>query len=167
MVANVQIRCASREDVPFLWLMLTFAASMGGTAEDIERAQTDPALKDYVEGFGRPGDIGVVALAEGEPVGAAWVRLAPPGQPSSEAKAWSADVPELAIATVPEMRGRGVGTKLLHSLFDAAHGQHSSIALSVRDGNNAVRLYERQGFSVQRRIVNRVGTMSLLMSRKV
>lgn len=137
-----------------------------GKAEDVARAQSDPALGDYVECFGRGGDLGVVAVVAGAPVGAAWVRLAPAG-PISETKVWTHDVPELAIATVPEVRGSGTGTKLLDALFEAVRGQHASIALSVRDGNAAVRLYERAGFHVERRIVNRVGTTSLVMRRIV
>jgi ribosomal protein S18 acetylase RimI-like enzyme len=146
--------------------MLTFAASMEGTSADVDRARVDPELKHYVDGFGRRGDVGVVALVDQVLAGAAWVRLAPPG-PVSPSKVWSDEVPELAIATVPEMRGSGVGTRLLQALFEAARGLHPSVALSVRDGNDAVRLYERLGFSVQRRIVNRVGTTSLVMTREL
>jgi ribosomal protein S18 acetylase RimI-like enzyme len=166
MSVDVQLRPASVDDVPLLWRMLTLAASLRGTPEDVAHAQTDPALKDYVEGFGRHGDLGVVALAAGQPIGAAWVRLAPAGL-VSETKVWSVDVPELAIATLPEIRGAGVGTRLLRALVEAARGHHGSIALSVRDGNAAVRLYERAGFSVQRRFVNRVGTTSLVMYKTV
>jgi GNAT superfamily N-acetyltransferase len=161
---DVQLRPARVDDVPFLWRMLTLAASLHGTAEDVALAQTDLDLKDYVEGFGRHGDVGIVALVAGRPAGAAWVRLAPAGS-ISETKVWSRDVPELAIATVPELRGAGVGTKLLRALCEAARGRHARIALTVREGSAAVHLYEREGFSIQRRLVNRVGTTSLVMMR--
>lgn len=161
---EIALRVAGVEDVPFLWKMLTFAASMSGSEEDVRQARTNPDLKDYVEGFGRPGDAGVIALLAGEPVGAAWVRLAPEGKISAS-KVWSGEVPELAIATVPGLRGRGVGTRLLDALFDAIRGRHASIALTVREENEAIRLYERAGFSIQRRITNRVGTASLVMTR--
>jgi GNAT superfamily N-acetyltransferase len=164
---EAQIRLACEEDIPFLWRMLAIAASLKGAPEDVERARVDPELQDYVAGFGRRGDVGVVALIEGELVGAAWVRLAPGGGPVSPMKVWSDQVPELAIATVPEVRGRGVGTKLFEALLDAVRGTHTSLALSVRDGSDAVRLYERLGFSIERRLVNRVGTTSLVMSRAV
>jgi ribosomal protein S18 acetylase RimI-like enzyme len=166
MTAAIELRPAGVEDVPFLWRMLTLAASMGGTAQDIELARSDPDLRDYVASFGRAGDIGVVAWAAGARVGAAWVRLAPPG-PIAKTKVWSAEVPELAIATTPEMRGAGVGTKLLCALLEAVRGVHTSIALTVREGNGAARLYERAGFLVERRVVNRVGTTSLVMARAV
>lgn len=139
--------------------MLTFAASMDGTADDIAFAQTSPDLLHYVEGFGRTGDVGVIM----EERGAAWVRLAPPG-PISTSKVWTHEVPELAIATVPEARGQGVGVQLLRALFAETSG--TPIALSVRAANPAVRLYEREGFVRERTIVNRVGTASVVMLRR-
>jgi hypothetical protein len=54
--------------------MLTFAASMDGNDDDVERAKADPGLRGYVDGFGREGDLGVVALRGTERVGAAWLR---------------------------------------------------------------------------------------------
>ncbi|MDB4986865.1 MAG: Histone acetyltransferase [Myxococcaceae bacterium] len=165
-VASTHFRLAHGGDVPFLWRMLTYAASMQGTAEDIESAETDPTLRDYVVGFGRTGDVGVVATNGGKSVGAAWVRLAPAG-PISDSKVWTRLVPELAIAAVPDARGHGLGAQLLSALLDAVRGQHQSIVLSVREDNPAVRLYERSRYRVERRIVNRVGTTSLVMSRSV
>ncbi|MDB4987625.1 MAG: Histone acetyltransferase [Myxococcaceae bacterium] len=162
----MHFRPALRGDVPFLWRMLTYAASMQGTAADLESAQTDPTLRCYVAGFGRRGDVGVVAMKDGEAVGAAWVRLAPAG-PISESKVWTTEVPELAIAIVPEARGQGLGAALLAALLEGLRGRHASIALSVREDNPAVRLYERSGFRTERRLVNRVGTTSLVMSRNV
>ena len=164
VVVELELREACQADVPFLWRMLTLAASLEGTSADVERARVDPDLRSYVEGFGRRGDVGVVGIVDRIPAGAAWVRLAPPG-PVSSMKVWTDEVPELAVATVHEMRGCGVGAALMRALLEAARPVHSSIALSVRECNAAVRLYERLGFSVQRRIVNRVGTGSLVMTR--
>lgn len=163
-MTNVTLRPAGPGDHPFLWRMLTLAASMDGTDEDVIHAQANPDLLHYVEGFGRAGDAGIVALVDDAPIGAAWVRLAPPG-PVSPMKVWSNEVPELAIATVPQVRGHGVGSKLLEALLGAVHGVHPVVALTVREGNAAVRLYERHGFIVGRRLVNRVGTTSLVMTR--
>lgn len=152
------IRPATTDDTEFLWRMLTFAASM--ETADVERAKLDPTIKDYVQGFGRAGDVGVIASWDGRPVAAAWVRLAPDG-PIAESKVWTRHTPELAIAS--ERRGAGIGTKLLHALFEAVHGVHSEIALTVRESNPAVHLYERVGFTIERRLTNRVGTTSVAM----
>jgi ribosomal protein S18 acetylase RimI-like enzyme len=161
VVGGVTTRAATPEDVPFLWQMLTLAASMEGGADDVERAMSDPGLRGYVEGFGRKGDLGVIALVGEERVGAGWLRLLD-GEPHPS-KVWTHEVPELAIATVRDARGRGIGTHILRALIDASLGLHPAIALSVREGNPAIALYERLGFVEERRVVNRVGGASLVM----
>lgn len=158
----LSIRAAAPDDEPFLWRMLTLAASMDGTDADVEAAKIDPTLRGYLDGLGREGDLALVAWRGDARVGAAWIRLAPPGEQSAS-KVWTDRVPELAIATVPEERGGGIGRALLAAIIDAARGRHAAIALSVREGNPAVRLYERAGFVVERRTINRVGGTSLVM----
>lgn len=153
------LRPATSGDEAFLYRMLAFAASMDDSDESVRAARDDSTLHPYVAGFGREGDLGLIAERRGLPVGAAWLRV---GEPSPS-KVWTRDVPELAIATLPEVRGRGVGEALLAALIERARSRHRAIALSVREGNPAVRLYERFGFVVERRIVNRVGTTSLAM----
>jgi ribosomal protein S18 acetylase RimI-like enzyme len=55
--------------------------------------------------------------------------------------------PEVALAVVPDRRGRGVGGALVRELRDAAKSQgYSALCLSVEKGNPALRLYERNGF---------------------
>ncbi len=163
MSALVSLRPATGEDAPFLWRMVTLAAMTDGTDDDVARAKTDPSLLCYVEGFGRNGDLGVVAVRGEELLGAAWVRLAPGKQDA--AKVWTDEVPELAIATLPSARGLGIGSLLLGALIDASVGRYPAIALTVREGNPAVRLYERFAFVGEGRLVNRVGTASLKMRR--
>ena len=171
-MSNLLIRPAVAADAPILWRMLTFAASMAGTAEDEREARRDPELRPYVEGFGRAGDLGVLAFLDpgraaigaAGAAGAAWLRLAPDG-PISEAKVWTRHEPELAIAVEPQLRGRGTGAALLASLLEAAAGRYRAIGLTVREGNPAVRLYERFGFVTERRVTNRVGGVSLVMRR--
>jgi GNAT superfamily N-acetyltransferase len=162
---SLAVRPATAADVPFLWHMLTYAASMDGTEADIMTAPTDPNLVHYVDGFPRDGDVGVIAESDGTRIGATWVRLAPRGVAPSLMKVWTDTVPELAIATVPSARGAGIGTKLLEALYAAARTRHRSIALSVREESPAVRLYERHGFVVVTRVVNRVGSVSVTMHR--
>ncbi len=156
------IRRATAEDSPFLWRMLTFAASMEGHADDVARAQSDPDLRLFVDDYGRESDLGLVAVSGEELLGAAWLRLGT-GKPSPT-KVWTESIPELVIATTTDARGCGVGSALLTSLFALA--RYPEIALTVRDGNPAVRLYERHGFTTQRRITNRVGGVSLVMTRR-
>ncbi len=133
------IRRASRSDVPFLRDMLSHAYYWRwGSLDSIPGSR-------YVEGWGRPGDTGVIALDEGFPVGAAWYRLFRRDAPGygfvDEA------TPELAIAVVPSRRGRGFGEELLSALMKRAREEgHRALSLSVEKDNPAIRLYERFGF---------------------
>jgi ribosomal protein S18 acetylase RimI-like enzyme len=115
-----------------------------------------PELAHYVQGWGREGDCGFLAIDAviGQPLGAVWVRLL-----VGENKGYGYvdnRTPELGIAVFPEYRGQGIGTHLFASIC----GQ-SSISLSVSANNPAVKLYDRFGFEVISRIDE-----SLLMKRK-
>ena len=100
-----------------------------------------PQIAHYAKGFGRAGDIGLVAeTVDGVSIGAAWVR-----RYSSHDPAFGYvddDTPELSIAVVPEHRGTGLGTQLLVQLL----AQVPRCCLSVDRRNPALRLYERLGF---------------------
>ncbi|HVJ89303.1 MAG TPA: N-acetyltransferase [Labilithrix sp.] len=160
---TIETRDATPTDEPFLWHMLVFAASMDGSERDIAAAKTDPTLCGYVDGFGRPGDLGIIAIRGNAPQGAVWSRLLA-GEPHPS-KVWTHDVPELAIATLPSARGQNVGTVLLRAFLEVASTRFDAVMLSVRVENPAVRLYERHGFVTERRVVNRVGGISLVMRR--
>ncbi|MFO0690969.1 MAG: N-acetyltransferase [Myxococcota bacterium] len=161
--ASVSIRLAEPGDEPVLWLMLTYAASMGeGGPGRIEEARADPYLRSYVEGFGsRREDLGFVAVAPTRRiVGAAWIRR---DFEASALHVGGPAEPELSIGVSPEHRGQGIGERLLDALLRACRGRHPSIMLSVRSENPAVRLYRRTGFEEIDRIRNRVGGVSLVM----
>ena len=160
------LREATSEDAPFLWLMLTYAASMTpGGPSSVEAARADSNLASYVAGWRRPaGDLGVLAERDGGvPLGAAWVRLLD-GEPHPH-KVATREVPELAIGVSPEHRGGGIGARLLDELVERARGRFPALALSVRETNPSVRLYVRAGFVGEQTIVNRVGGSSLVMRR--
>ncbi len=151
------------DDTAALWEMLTYAATMPGDGTaNIAAAQADPFLRKYVDGWGRAGDLGVLAVdAMGEAVGAAWVRLL---EHSYHTRAYAAEnIPELAIGVRLAQRGEGVGTRLMEALLTACRGYYPAIVLSVRRSNPALHLYERLGFVAVAEIANRVGTASLVM----
>jgi len=160
----VRISAATEADADTLWLMLTYAASMGdGGPEQMAVAQADPYLRTYVEGWGsQAGDLGVIARDAGDrAIGAAWLRLSHAATPGRVAEP---SVPERATGVLPEARGRGVGTRLLQSLIELATPTHRRIRLSVRAGNPARRFYGRLGFVEESRMTNRVGGESLVMT---
>ncbi|MDR0839994.1 MAG: GNAT family N-acetyltransferase [Christensenellaceae bacterium] len=109
-----------------------------------------PSIFMYIEDFGKPGDVCLVAEEGGAIVGAAWSRiLAQPGQ-----KGFGnidAQTPELSISVLPAYRGRGIGTRLIGSLTRALRGMgYSCLSLSVQKENAAARLYARLGFQTIR-----------------
>ena len=117
-----------------------------GPRPPVDEALADPALGRYVDGWGRRGDAGVVALGDGgRPVGAAWYRLFPPGEPGFGFV--DERTPELSLGVLEEARRRGIGTRLLLLLLDRARDDgFQALSLSVEPDNPARRLYERYGF---------------------
>ena len=159
-------RRARVDDVDFLWEMLYHASyAADERVPDAGPLHEHAVLARYVEGWGRPTDLGVVAVDDGtgERIGAAWLRLL-----TGEAKGFGYvddDTPELAIAVVPGHRGRGVGERLLAELLDAARGSFGAVSLSVRADNPARRLYERAGFRTvhETEVGNEAGSTSVTM----
>jgi ribosomal protein S18 acetylase RimI-like enzyme len=134
------IRHAGAQDLPFLRDMLRHAyyARWGDEA--------DVPLERYVAGWGRPGDSGLLAIDEFQPVGAAWYRLFEAEEPGYGFVDES--TPELTIAIVPSRRGRGLGETLLTALLEQARSEgYGQISLSVEPDNPALRLYEQHGFA--------------------
>src|SRR6476659_4988892 len=111
------IRPAAPADEPILWDMLFYAANMAEDgATSSAAARSHPYLAEFVAGWGRPGDLGVLAIDsdDGHALGAAWLR-----QLSGAEKRYTAVVdgaPELAIAVAPAAIGQGVGGALLGGL---------------------------------------------------
>jgi len=135
------IRPATVSDEAFLREMLYAALFVPPDEPPLPREiLDDPKVAHYVDAFGTSnGDVGFIAV-EGEPIGAAWVRLL-----TGDDRGFGYvddDAPELSIAVVPEHRGNGLGTALMECLLAEA----PRCSLSVDDRNPALRLYERLGF---------------------
>jgi ribosomal protein S18 acetylase RimI-like enzyme len=120
-----------------------------------------PEIACYVEGWGRYGDDGVLAVDEpsGADLGAAWIRLWP--GPETGYGFVDRGTPEVSIAVRPEFRGRGIGTCLLDALLDRASQRHRAVSLSVSLNNPAVALYQRLGF---RAIADSGGTLTMRLT---
>jgi ribosomal protein S18 acetylase RimI-like enzyme len=103
----------------------------------------------YVNGWGRRGDRSVIAIDDFHPVGAAWYRLYPEGEPGFGFV--DPEAPELTIGVVPARRGKGIGSELLDALLDRARAEgFKRISLSVEKKSPAVHLYESRGFKAVR-----------------
>ena len=146
--ASWRVRPGRPEDLPFLREMLYAAACWDPSRPQpsFDEALADPRNSRYLDGWGRPGDMAVVAEdAEQRPLGAAWYRLFDPALPGYAFV--DASVPELTIGVLSEYRGRGIGGALIRALLEAARAAGlPALSLSVERTNPAVGLYERVGF---------------------
>jgi ribosomal protein S18 acetylase RimI-like enzyme len=158
-LTDYKIRILTGADESTLWTMLMYAAH----ESSIENVRSNPALDRYVKDWGKSGDLGLVAVANSHPLGAAWLRSF-----SSDNRGFGyveTGIPELAIAVSPEHRGRGIGTKLLMQTIELASSLYLGISLSVRANNPVLNLYQRAGFVKVdgSEILNRTGVSSFNM----
>jgi GNAT superfamily N-acetyltransferase len=139
---SCELRTATVSDQPFLWEMLYLALFVRpGDPPPPRSLLRDPTIARYVENWGiRSGDSGLIALVEGAPVGAAWLRCFPASEPGYGFV--DETTPELSIAVLPAHRGKGIGSHLLERLLQGVY----STSLSCDPANPSWRLYVRLGF---------------------
>jgi len=134
------IRTGSKADVPFMRSMLAHAY-----AWRVNAFEADIPLTRYTDNWGRPGDVAVIALETGNPIGAAWLRRFAASSPGYGFV--DEQTPELSISVVPSRRRHGVGQELLEALLERARAAgHAAVSLSVEKDSPAVAFYERNGF---------------------
>lgn len=140
------IRPLAQDNARCLWEMRYQAIHVpAGAAPPDQEIIHAPELAHYAADWGRPGDLGYLAVdGEGLLVGAAWLRLFPAGDPGYGFV--DAATPELSMAVMPAWRGRGVGSRLLAALLDAAAKRYAAVSLNVQADNPAARLYRRFRF---------------------
>ena len=144
-------RLAALIDAHFLREMLyEAAAGMAKARPAADEVLANPKITAFVDGWGRPGDHGVIAEWGVQPVGAAWFRVFPDDDLSGGFI--GGETPELLIALVPEHRGKGVGNLVLSALLEKARLEGKrSIGLNVPRANlPAIALFRRHGFVVVR-----------------
>jgi GNAT superfamily N-acetyltransferase len=134
------IRKGSAADVPFMKSMLTHAY-----AWRVNAFEADIPLTRYVDNWGRPGDVAIIAHETGNRVGAAWLRRFTQSEPGYGFV--DEQTPELTIAIVPSRRRHGLGQELMDALLEKARTEgHTALSLSVEADSPAVAFYERNGF---------------------
>ena len=151
------MRAILQADEPFLWEMLYHALYVPEGEPPFPRDIVEqPDISQYVRDWGQPDDAGLIALMDGKDVGAVWIR---------QIQAYGFvddDTPELSLAMLPDYRGLGIGTKLMHELFTQLQSRYAALSLSVSKENPALRLYARLGFEVVKDDGNSVTMKRLL-----
>jgi ribosomal protein S18 acetylase RimI-like enzyme len=142
---DIDFRPLLPSDEPFLWEMLFQALYVApGQPPFPPTILEEPDIACYVQGWGRPGDWGLLACDGEISVGAIWLR-----QWTGAHKGYgyvSEEIPELSIALLPEYRNRGLGTRMLKTIIALAQERFPGLSLSVVESSPARQLYERLGF---------------------
>lgn len=104
----------------------------------------DPKCRAAFEGFGtRADDHALAAEADGQVVGACWVRT------TDEYGHIDDETPSFSISVLKPYRGRGIGGALMSHLIDELRETgYQRTSLSVQKENPALHLYERLGFRI-------------------
>ena len=103
-----------------------------------------PELQVYVENFGkRAGDTALVAEADGQIVGAVWVRI------MNDYGHIDDNTPSFAVSLYKEYRSKGIGTRLMSEMLDTLReAGFSQASLAVQKANYAVNMYKKLGFEI-------------------
>mgnify|MGYP001054454925 CR=1 FL=1 len=136
----------SEHELDFLTDMMYEAIHIPENKPPKEELLNLPHIKKYSEGWGRKGDRAIIAFEDHIPVGAAWYRLFPENQ---KGYGYVDDkTPELGIAVMNKVRGKGIGSLLMEKLVETASKDgYPSLSLSVDPKNTqAVQFYKKIGF---------------------
>ncbi|MDF1811512.1 MAG: GNAT family N-acetyltransferase [Verrucomicrobiales bacterium] len=140
------LRECTSNDQDFLWEMLYEA--LWDAPNERRRPRSvlqEPAIRRFVEYWGRPEDYGLIAYKEdGTEVGAIWTRL--DGYDRSDG--FGCGYPCIGIAVVDSYQGKGLGKALLGHLITSLRGRADGLRLGVNPMNTpAIALYRKFGFT--------------------
>jgi ribosomal protein S18 acetylase RimI-like enzyme len=144
---KISYRPIRKSEYGFLRDMLYEALFVPVGEERHPKAIVDlPEIRKYVSDWNpEKGDVAIVALVEGELIGAIWARRFKP-----ENKGYGyvdPETPEISMAIKQVFRNQGIGTELLKQIAHTCQERGADrISLSVDKRNPAKQLYLRSGF---------------------
>ncbi len=146
-MSEVVYEIGGPDDAAVVRSALYLAISWTGNPEipPFDVAMRHPEVACYHEGWGRPGDIVVKAIAGETVVGAAFCRLFTDNDHGHGYVDES--TPELGIGVHADYRRRGIGRRLMTELAEAARAEGiARLSLSVNNPNPSKLLYESLGY---------------------
>lgn len=106
-----------------------------------------PELSVYIDDWGKPDDLCIVADVDGKIVGAVWTRIL-----AGDIKGYGNiddKTPEFVISIFEEYRNQGIGTVLMKKMIEKLKTQgYKKASLSVAKDNYAIKLYHSVGFTI-------------------
>ena len=106
-----------------------------------------PELSVFINKWGQPDDLCLVAEIDGKIVGAVWTRIL-----AGEIKGFGNiddQTPEFAISLYKEYRNQGIGTALMKQMLQHLKARgYKQTSLAVQKENYAVRMYKNVGFEI-------------------
>ena len=103
----------------------------------------EPGVRVYVENWGAPDDLCLVAECDGTVCGAVWTRIIAGYGHLDDS------TPEFAISLLPQYRGKGIGTALMRAQLELLRERgYKQTSLAVQKANYAVRMYKAVGFEI-------------------
>ena len=102
-----------------------------------------PELQVYIENWGKPDDLCLVAECENKIVGAVWTRI------MNDYGHIDNQTPSLAISLYKNYRNKGIGTEIMEAILRLLKIKgYSQVSLAVQKENYAVKMYKKVGFKI-------------------
>lgn len=147
---KLTIRKIENNEIGFLGEMLYEAIFVENGKPKLPKSIIEePSLAKYIANFGsNKSDLCLVAVENGELIGACWGRLF--DEKNKGYGFLDSETPELSIAIKEQFRNSGIGTELIEEIAEKYRElKVKSISLSVDKKNSAIGLYKRIGFKVK------------------
>ena len=144
---KIQFRVAKKEDLDFMKKML-YEAVYWRSSSDKPSFEDGLALEGVLNAiidWGKSNDIAVIAMLNGEKVGAAWFRTYT--ELANIRGYIDSQTPVLVAAVEQRYRRQGIAKKMIKRLIEKyKDSEFDRLSLCVSKDNHALRLYHQLGF---------------------